>query len=359
VIDGAKSVAFGAGRPDPAKSSWTLNPAASPTNQVALRANTGDAYDLTVLVKSGAGIKVDNANVRVLFDGAGAASALSLKAPSVSPAFTGTPTVGVWGEYTWLVQSNSVGEFTFKVQVNDGASWKTIGSDVFVRFRSDDVPAASESWLVDVPSTLTVNSTHTVTARVRDQYGQPASDGFILFRIPSATCVAAGGSGPALTPNGIKVVPVASGVAKVDVTSNCSGVYEVTAEVVANAGATSGDQIMAVKDASATLIGDPNVRSNGVVELKWQAGAPNKGTSTLSVPSAAGGATKVVHTEHHTAQIVVRDGDGNPVGSQNVTFTYQHPSAASATAVVRTTNAAGVATLDINSDVAGVYSVRG
>ncbi|MDR1189217.1 MAG: Ig-like domain-containing protein [Bifidobacteriaceae bacterium] len=173
--------------------------------------------------------------------------------------------------------------------------------------------SAEDSWLVQPTDSATADGDQktTIGARVYDKNGNPANSGKVAFTIPKDLSVGST-NGPATIE-----VEIVGGWAQLQVASRVStkvhGTYVVTAKIGAVAIASVRDQA----DETSEL------RTNGQVNPVFVAGSADPGTSTLSIPTAAGGATKEVGgTEKHRVQIQVEDKDHNPVADAAVRFDY-------------------------------------
>jgi adhesin/invasin len=237
------------------------------------------------------------------------------------------------------------------VQVRVGAVWHDVGSLVKLNFVANAASAA-DSWIVQPSSSSSAVAdgveTLPVSVYVFDVYGNAVQSGSVTFTLPAGVSV-----GVVTGPNTV-VVPVSSGVASVNVKATVAGTHEITASV-------GGDQIMAVKEAPGAA--DPIVASDGKALLRFVPGVPDPGSSVLTIPTAAGGVTKLADgVETHTAQVVVRDANNNLVKSGTVTFSYSftdfagvpHTGSSAAQTIDPVT---GVASWSFSSTVAKVWTV--
>ncbi|MDR2564537.1 MAG: Ig-like domain-containing protein [Bifidobacteriaceae bacterium] len=172
---------------------------------------------------------------------------------------------------------------------------------------------AATSWLVQPTDSAVADGVATITigARVFDKDGHPADRGSVAFTIDTDLAVG--------TTQGSAVITAqvnSAGWAEIKVTSrkatSVHGVYVVTATI-------GGEAINAVRgeDEAAEL------RRDGKVNPVFIAGDPDPLKSVLTVPTAAGGATKVANgTEQHRVQILVKDANDNPVPDASIQFDY-------------------------------------
>ncbi|MDR0366350.1 MAG: Ig-like domain-containing protein, partial [Bifidobacteriaceae bacterium] len=94
--------------------------------------------------------------------------------------------------------------------------------------------------------------------------------------------------------------------------------------------------------------------------VRFNAGPPNPGYSQLSIPTAAGGATKVAdNVQTHQAVAALEDGEHNPVPNHQVRFewSYQGPSGEVRGTGTATSDDDGLARFDFASPVAGVWTI--
>ncbi|MCL2803795.1 MAG: Ig-like domain-containing protein [Micrococcales bacterium] len=311
-----RQVSFTAGKPDAGKSSWAITPdaAANPAVKLPATGLTANSYALTVTVRSAADLLVDGATVRL----SGLPSQVMV-APAASGVTAGPGSASI-GTFTWQLYSVTKGTFTGYVQVLTDAGYQTVGDEFTVRFGSDAASAAL-SWLEGpaVPAQAGPGAAQVVTARVYDVHGNPADSGDVVFHVP--TTVGSLGTDH-LTPNGDVTVSVVDGLASLTLNSHYAGTYEITASVVASAGATP-EPLMSVK-APGSSLATANMRSDGIVPVTFSAGAADAANTELTVPTAAGGATKLADgAQVHTAQVTAIDSNGlNVVRDAQVRFQW-------------------------------------
>jgi len=339
----SRGISFGPGAPDETKSSWTVDPdpAAASTHVVA---GGSDTYAIKVTIVSTSSILVDRAPVRLDLNGL---PSLSIVEPGPDYV-TGTPAGGDWGEFTFHVKSTEPGTFNVPVQVQSLGTWKTItdpAATANLVFKTQ-APTVNNTWLVDVPGVVLPGATQTVTAKAVDQYGHAVDNGTIIFHVPTTTCPTDGADVFAL--KGDQEVSIVNGVASLDLVTFCSGTYQVTADIKG----ASPSRITMVKAATATTAGAANVRVDGIVNLAWKAGRVHEDHSILTIPTAAGGATKLANgTDQHRAQVFTADELDNPVSDEPVRFfwTATDNPTLPATGVVW-----NPVSPDVNSDVNGM-----
>ncbi|MDR1118585.1 MAG: Ig-like domain-containing protein, partial [Bifidobacteriaceae bacterium] len=324
-------VSFVSGPADADKSAWSIVPdTADPIggDKVTVPATGVDSYALTVKAVSASGLPVPGARVRI--------SGLPASVAGGSgEGATGDPASGSFGAHTWQLSSTAQGEHRGQVQLWNGSAWVGVGAPFTVRFAAGaGVPG--NSWLVQPASPAVADGAAPlrVEALVFDSQGNPAPGGKVEFQLPAGVWEA--GGTPAAGASAVEAT-VAAGTAAVNLVSRTAGPYQVTASLAA-AGA---DQIMTVKDASGGVL-----RADGVVELRFAAGAVSGEDSVLTIPTAGtptqvGGAT-------HRAEVRVVDAAGNPVPGAKVVFSWapgtaQGPTGAWTAVPEAPTDAAGLA----------------
>jgi len=350
-----RPIGFTAGSPDPAKSRWWLTPVVNPTdNTTWLQADGADQYTIRIEIKSNYDLLVDNAPVRLDLTGL---TGLAL-VETGTEFFTGTPTTGTYGEFTFHVTSTKSGVFEVPVQVFTGGTWQNIENPApkaTLRFKSGP-PSSTNTWLVE-PDPATVGDTMTITVKSVDENGNPVDNGSAIIHVPVATCP--NGGGRVFDNEGPVEVPFVNGEASLTLEANCAGSWELTADVKED-GSSTPEPISMVKDASATDASDPDLRTDGTVTVTFNPDGIGEGV--LTIPTAVGGATKVADgVEQHRAEVAVTDQTGtSPVPNAPVRF-YQAVGANGLTAPTTwpttytqvNTGANGVAVLPISTTVAG------
>ncbi|MDR2348119.1 MAG: hypothetical protein LBD90_05825, partial [Bifidobacteriaceae bacterium] len=216
-------------------------------------------------------------------------------------------------------------------------------------------PAPSASWLVEPGGQATADGSASLAVKVRafDATGNPATSGSAVFEIPAgaiATTAAGATAGPASV-----TVPVAGGLAQISLAAKLAGVHEVSASL-------SGGSVRQVKNAAEDTV----VRSDGKAEAVFAPGPPDPAASVLTVPTAgpSGQTAKTVGgSEQHTAQVEVKDAQGNPVaaGSARVVFSWQYTDLSGAQVTGSSgsapVGAQGVASYNFGSTVAATWAV--
>ncbi|MDR0593619.1 MAG: Ig-like domain-containing protein, partial [Bifidobacteriaceae bacterium] len=306
-----------------------------------------DAYSLTVQVRSASGILVPDAAVRL-----GGLDTAKVKIAEAGGPLgqTGAPGSANYGAHTWTLYSATAGTFTATVQVlTAGNQWADIGPvPAQLRFNAD-APAAVNSWLVQPDGSAPADGAAPleVKARVRDVNGNNVGAGQVVFAVPAGLTATVGGQstvgGPAVT----VAAPIAGGYATVDFTSTRAGVHQVGAKVV-------GKDISTVKNALETT----TLATSGLAKLTFTAGPAASDKSQLTVPTAAGGATKVADgQERHRAEVQARDAFGNPAPGTVVMFRHG-PDDAHLTEDTVAADAAGLAAVEFASTAVADFIVR-
>ncbi|MDR2253329.1 MAG: Ig-like domain-containing protein, partial [Bifidobacteriaceae bacterium] len=265
-------------------------------------------------------------------------------------AFTESATTQ--GRYTASFSGLKAGDQEITVEAAGAPLALAQGGNRFARMVAGP-PAAATSWLVEPAGTAPADAKTSLPVKVRvfDAQKNPATSGAVVFAIPAgtaATTAAGHTAGPATVS-----VPVAGGSAQLALTAKVAAVHQISASV-------DGAAVSAVKNAAE----DTTVRGDGKAEAAFTPGPPAPAASELTVPTAAGGATKEVGgTAKHTAQVQVRDAQGNaaPAGSAKVVFSWEHTDlngaqvtgAAAAVAV----DASGRASFDFGSNVATTWFI--
>ncbi|MDR1513781.1 MAG: Ig-like domain-containing protein, partial [Propionibacteriaceae bacterium] len=311
---GAGSLLFGPGDIDPARSSFTV----TPTTSVPVSDGTdANLFTATVVLRDSANAAVPGETVTLEFSGAG-------------PALVGggtTCTTDVGGSCLARVYSPVAGAWQVKATVDGGTT--QIGADKPVTFTADDV-AAAHSTLAAQSGAATADGAQTrwVEALIRDRFDNPVSGAAVIFTFPAATTLAAGSSA---------MFTGADGKARIELKSTTAGAYQVSAQA-----AKGGAPVAIAPD----------------VQVVFQAGAASAANSSLTIPSAVGGATKVADgAQEHRAEVQVRDANNNAVGAGvAVAFTMTPPGGV-AVALAGTTNTQGVAVAHWPSTEAGQHTV--
>jgi hypothetical protein len=349
VAGAPQPVSFVAGSPDAAASSYVLDPdtAAAPQASIEASGNPDDAYTLTVQVKSASGILVPDARVRLV--GLDTTKVHIVQAGGTGGA-TGAPASANYGTHTWNLYSATAGVYTATVQVNTtGNQWAPVAPDpVTLRFNAG-AGAAVESWLVQPDGSAVANGADQlqVKAHIRDASGNNAGAGRVVFTVPPGLTATVAGTDTAGGPMPTVDAPISGGYATVLYKSTAAGEYPVSAKL-------DGDDISVVKDAreSATLA------TSGRALLAFTAGPAASDKSVLTVPTAAGGATKVADgRQTHRAEVRVEDAFGNPVAGAQVFFRYG-PDEARLTELAVAADREGLAAVDFASTQAAAFQVR-
>jgi hypothetical protein len=226
--------------------------------------------------------------------------------------------------------------------------WRDVGGPFDLRFGSG-TPSAADSWLIAPVGPVEADGSNTaeVRAHVRDSNGNDVKAGTAVFTVPAGVTAHVGGQATAGGAGVTVSVPVASGYASVKYTSTLAAAYTVTATVGTVA-------VTAVKDAQE----QGAVAADGKAPLEFTPGQAVAGTSVLSVPTAAGGATKVADgVQQHRAEVLARDAQGNPVPGAQVMFRYG-PDAAHLTERTVAAGPAGAAAVEFASPAVAVYTVQ-
>ncbi|MCL2804217.1 MAG: Ig-like domain-containing protein, partial [Micrococcales bacterium] len=353
-----RQVAFQSGPPSLANSKWTVSPdPTDPATKVVAGAG-GGTYAITLEIRSAANILVPHASVRLDLSGLP-----ELSTTTANPNQTGTPLRDAWGMYTFYVKSTSPGTFSFPVQVmeetGDWGTIETMAPMATLKFTSG--PAAGPmSWLVEPGVSQEVGTDQVVEARVYDANGFPVEDGTeVAFTVPQDV-TARGVGGAADTTGGPGVVvtrTTVGGIATLTVVSQTAAQGGADDAFVVRGRITASDESIAtIRQASAPTVTGPVLRTNAEAHVWWRSGVASKTKSVLSITTTG---TKVANgVQVHTAQILVRDDSDNPVGGQDVFFTFNPVGLADSTCSA-TSNPSGIATCDFASTVAGTVTVHG
>ncbi|MDR2378799.1 MAG: Ig-like domain-containing protein, partial [Bifidobacteriaceae bacterium] len=271
-----------------------------------------------------------------------------LKVSAFSPAATPP------GRYTASFSGLKAGDLAVAVMAAGAGLPLVKNGNRFARMVAG-APAAAASWLVQPAGTAPADDSTSlaVKAHVFDANGNPADSGSVVFAIPAgtaATTPAGTSAGPASV-----TVPVAGGWAQFALTARVAGVHKIAAAV-------AGSDLSEVKNAAEDAV----LRSDGQVEAAFVAGPPDPAASVLTIPTAgADGQTAVVvgGAAKHTAEVQVRDAQGNPVpaGSARVVFSWEYTDLTGAqvtgAAAAAAVDAQGAATYDFASNVAATWLV--
>ncbi|MDR1392864.1 MAG: Ig-like domain-containing protein [Bifidobacteriaceae bacterium] len=215
---------------------------------------------------------------------------------------------------------------------------------------------ADYSWLIQPNGTATANGTASLTAAARlyDCYGHPVANATVTFQVPSN---AAGGG--VAGPTAVSATSNAAGLAEIAVTSEKAEpegtAYLVTAKV--------GNPAVSITNVRGPAE-STNIRTNGTLELTFKPGPAVPGFSELSIPTAAGGLTKVADgDESHRAEVAVKDAKGNGVSGIDVKFTYSYPRRAGEAGVITgqgsaTSGTNGIAVFEFTSEHATTWTVH-
>ncbi|MDR1513353.1 MAG: Ig-like domain-containing protein, partial [Propionibacteriaceae bacterium] len=239
-----------------------------------------------------------------------------------------TCTTDVNGTCEAGVYSSQADTWQVKATINGGAT--QIGSDKSIAFTAGGFDA-NHSTLAAQSGAATADGLQTrwVEAQLRDRFDNPTPGVTVIFTFPSATTLAAG------TP---VVVTDTNGKSRIELRSAAAGAHTVSAQAV-----HSGAPVALQPD----------------VQVTFKAGAASAANSSLTIPTAAGGQTKVADgAQTHRAEVQVRDAQNNPVDTGTpVTFTMTPPGGAPAV-VAATTNAQGVAVAEWTAVKAGDHTVN-
>jgi len=353
-----REVGFSAGTPDPDRSYWVVepDPFAATTRVVA---DGADSYAITVTIISTSEILVDNAPVRL--DLTGLPNLAIVEPPDW---FTGTPLNPPWGEFTFHVTSTLNGWFYIPVQVYVNGDWLNIempGQPLApVKFGTGK-PTADNTWLVDVPDSVEVDQSQTVTVKAVDDNGLPVDNGTVIIHVPTDTCPATGD--PVFAVNGDVEVDFVDGVATLELTTTCAGEYEITASIKSDDPNEPDVPITMVKDDSATSPDDPDVRTDGTVTIRFRPGEPSHDTSTITI------SRPYIEANHHNPEargyidtgwltITLRDRFNNVVTDYtgDVTVYASDPSVQLANGGKATRQANGTYRIEVASPVDGDHT---
>jgi hypothetical protein len=347
-----KNIQFGAGEPDPTKSYRTVTPDTDTDPQASLSASGTDDYTVEATILSVSNIKVDGAAVRfrvdspnvTVLDRDGAEANGGIRA-------TGIPVSDHYGTYQWTVTSLKSGTYYGTVEVLVSNVWRKVGATVELRFTSL-TPSADDSWLIQPTGSAIANNSATLPVKVRayDINGNLADSGTVVFSIPAGTAVGAT-TGPNTVP-----ATVVNGLATINVKATVAAVHQVTATI-------DGASVLTVKnEAEDTTVS----ATSGTVDLTFTAGTPSPGNSVLTIPTTLDNPpTKLVGgTDKHRAEVLVKDGFGNPVknGEAEVSFSWSYTNnegqlVTGTIANPIATDANGVASWEFGSSVATTWSI--
>ncbi|MDR2565373.1 MAG: Ig-like domain-containing protein [Bifidobacteriaceae bacterium] len=171
-------------------------------------------------------------------------------------------------------------------------------------------------------------STQTVTAYVMDGSGAPIGGLDVEFAIPAGLR-----SGATFGPAAVRVAADAAGRADLLLTSVAAGRYEVTARVL-GVRITEGSPAVVV-----------------FAEAGGGPAGPDPTASVLTIPTAAGGATRLADgVDAHRAEVLVRSAAGTPLPGVEVGFAWSYTGASGP--------ASGTATAVSGSDGVAVFEFR-
>jgi LPXTG-motif cell wall-anchored protein len=179
-----------------------------------------------------------------------------------------------------------------------------------VRFSPDDFDP-TESWLTQPGAGVADGTQVTVAGALRDSEQNPLDSGSVVFHVPTGLTATFGGAthiGPADVE-----VPIEDGAVEIKVSTLTANTYTITADVV---GDPTDEPITIVKSVNGTVL-----RDNGRVLVTFGSDAPDGPTSELTITTKD--ETKYVGgQDKHTAQVDVKDANGNAVGSAQVIFQW-------------------------------------
>jgi hypothetical protein len=254
---------------------------------------------------------------------------------NVTVRFTVTGTVNTSGQCT----TNAAGQcdFTYNGPTAPGADAITAFADTdkdTMQDAGEPVGTATKAWTPGAPATLTldpaadtnpVGTEHTVTATVKDAFGNPVPGVIVRFTVTGAVDT--------------------SGQCTTDAAGQCSFTYD---------GPTSpgADAITAYADTDNDNVQDVG-EPTGAAEKTWTPGEP--ATLTLTPPADAN-----TVGEEHCVTATVRDAFGNPVPGVTVRFsvptsvaTFASPSSGS-----DVTDASGEATFCYSASLPGEDAIH-
>jgi hypothetical protein len=186
--------------------------------------------------------------------------------------------------------------------------------------------AAGESELTVEPDTLPVGQTAKLTATVADAHANPVAGVEVTFWTRPAI--------PALG-EGRRATTGAGGVASLGATTAQAGVYIVYATV-----------------------GGKEIKGSGKLTVRFTAGPAVASKSTLSVPTERTGRVVVANgRDQHTARVVVRDADANPVVGAEAVVEVEDPTGQRAVVPSGVSGADGAIEAGFSTTLAGVYRV--
>ncbi|MGW9020474.1 Ig-like domain-containing protein, partial [Leucobacter chromiiresistens] len=308
-----QSITYAAGTVDAQESTWTITPE-SPVQ-------VNETYTATIVAKDALGNPVSGAEVELVLpadvttvNGA-AASGVTDDEGALSIPVTST----VKGAYT--VQATVAGQ---PVGGTAEASSKEIA---FTAAESD----ATKSTLSATEGIVTADgeAEHTVTATIKDRYGNPVEAGTeVVFAFPSELTVESGASPVTTTTN-------AFGQAILKVATTVAGSYEVSAEVEVEGALTA--------------------ISNSPVSVAF--GNSDADAQRSSWKVSPDGEQTV--GEAFVAEALIVDANGNPVAGETVTFAIPAGvnGSAAPSSITAVTNDDGLASVELSSTIAGTYEV--
>ncbi|GAA3589359.1 hypothetical protein GCM10022198_11560 [Klugiella xanthotipulae] len=226
------------------------------------------------------------------------------------------------GQVFLNVTSRTAGTFAVSATVNGTAIPATSGNPQSFTYKNGAASATASSWTVTPDGPVTANGTdsYTATVTVQDSNDNPVKDQGVSFTVPTGVTLTE--TGPFVSDEDGEVV--------VHFTSTAAGEFTVSAHIGAN------------------LIGEAE-------KITFKAGdvAFGEGASTLD---ATTGTQQANGTAAHTATVVVRDEHGNPVKDASVAFAAASPATVLGESTV-TSNAEGIATVQVVSSTAGTFNV--
>ncbi|MDR3201793.1 MAG: Ig-like domain-containing protein, partial [Bifidobacteriaceae bacterium] len=301
----SKPVTFSPGAADADYSGWELTPAGP------LTADGAAAYTATVTALSANRLPVPGARVELTLP------------PGLTPSAPGPHTTGADGTASVTLTATAAGDYPVTARVG---GVPVPGGAKTARFAAGPGVAANSRLEGPAAPAVAGRGLQTVTAWVEDKTGNPATAGKVVFGIPA---------GP-LTPVGSAQADIVDGKAVVELASNAAGQWPVTA----------------------TLNGEPITRGSPA-QVAFTAGAADSAASFLTIPTAAGGATKTADGRaEHVARAQVLDAFGNPAAGLTVAFAHRPAGGAvNAGAANVQSGPDGVAEYPFASTQAGLYEV--
>ncbi|MDR2453571.1 MAG: hypothetical protein LBD51_03240, partial [Bifidobacteriaceae bacterium] len=188
-------VQFGPGQVDPANSSRTVSPNTDTDPAVSITAGT-EKYAVTVEVRSAANLLVNDASVRLVPVGAGAANLVVDEGTDLVSTL-GPDAGDGFGKFTWHVGTSVAGNYLAQVQAYVNGEWVSIGAQVALRFKGGDWVALN-SWLVEPGGSVLADGVAAQVVRVHalDANGNDASSGSVVFSVPVGVSAVVGSGSP-------------------------------------------------------------------------------------------------------------------------------------------------------------------